>query len=346
MAGRKIKTIGIVSLSSGIAGEPSVRFEVDIGLRRLKEYGLNVKFMPHALKGIDYVAAHPEKRAEDLLQAFRDPGIDMILCAIGGDDTYRLLPYLFDHNELADAVTDKIFLGFSDTTINHLMLHKVGLRTFYGQSFISDICELGPEMHPYTRKYFEELIATGGIREITPSEVWYRERESFTPDQAGKQLPALPNSGFELLQGCPVFSGRILGGCIDSMFDFFDGGRYADMPVLCRKYHLFPDAEDWKGRILLLESSEEKPSPDRYRQALEYLKETGVFEAVSGVLAGKPMDETYAEEYKKLLTEVSARPELPIVFNLNIGHAMPRCIMPFGTEATVDAGRQIIRFAD
>lgn len=22
----------------------------------------------------------------------------MILCAIGGDDTYRLLPYLFDHN--------------------------------------------------------------------------------------------------------------------------------------------------------------------------------------------------------------------------------------------------------
>ena len=201
-------------------------------------------------------------------------------------------------------------------------------------------------MHPYTRRYFEELITTGKIREITPSDVWYRERESFTPDQAGRQLPALPDRGFELLQGPPVFSGKILGGCIDSMYDFFDGERYPDMPVLCRKYHLFPDAEKWKGRILLLESSEEKPTPEKYKEALEYLKGTGVFDAVSGVLAGKPMDETYAEEYKQLLTGVIDRPELPIVFNLNIGHAMPRCIMPFGVDAVVDAEKQVIRFAD
>ncbi len=339
-----IRNVAIVSLSSGIIGESSVRFELEIGLRRLKEYGLNVKFMPHALKGLDYVQAHPEKRAEDLLQAFRDPEIDMILCAIGGDDTYRLLPYLFDHNELADAVTDKVFLGFSDTTINHLMLHKVGLRTFYGQAFFSDLCELGPQMHPYTRKYFEELISTGGIREITPSDVWYEERESFTPDQIGKQLPAKPDHGFELLQGPSVFSGKILGGCIDSLYDFFDGERYKDMPVLCRKYRLFPDAADWKGRILLFESSEERPTPDKYRQALDYLKGTGVFDTVSGILAGKPMNETYTEEYRQLLVKVIDRPELPIVFNLNIGHAMPRCIMPFGVEATVDAEKQVIRF--
>ena len=341
-----IRNVAIVSLSSGIAGEKSVQFEVEIGLRRLKEYGLKVRFMPHALMGEEYVKAHPEKRAEDLLQAFRDPEIDMILCAAGGDDTYRLLPYLFDHQELAKAAADKVFLGFSDTTVNHLMLHKVGLRTFYGQAFLADICELGPDMHPYTRKYFEELITTGRIREITPSDVWYAERESFSPDQIGKQLPARPDHGFELLQGPPVFSGKILGGCIDTMYDFFNGDRYADMPELCRKYRLFPDEKDWKGRILLLESSEEKPTPEQYRQALEYLKETGVFEAVSGVLAGKPMDGTYAQEYRQLLVETIAKPDLPIVFNLNIGHAMPRCIMPFGVDAVVDAERQTIRFAD
>ena len=336
--------VGIVSLSSGILGESFIRFEVEIGLRRLKEYGLHVKFMPNSLQGTDYIQAHPEKRAEDLLAAFRDPEIDMILCAIGGDDNYRLLPYLFDRNELADAVSDKIFLGFSDTTINHLMLHKVGLPTFYGQAFLSDLCELSPEMLPYTRKYFEELISTGTIREITPSDVWYEERRSFAPDQVGEPLTAHPNGGFELLQGPSVFSGKILGGCIDSMYDIFNGERYADMPVLCETYGLFPEAEDWKGRILLLESSEEKPSPEKYRQSLEYLKETGVFEAVSGVLAGKPMDETYAREYRQLLTEVIDRPELPIVFNLNVGHAMPRCIIPFGVHAVVDADRQSIRF--
>ena len=339
-----VKTIAIVSLSSGILGESFIRFEVEIGLRRLREYGLNVKFMPNALKGMEYVKDHPEKRAEDLLEAFRDPEIDMILCAIGGDDTYRLLPYLFDHNELAETVSNKVFLGFSDTTINHLMLHKVGLRTFYGQAFLPDLCELGPEMHPYTRKYFEELIATGSIREIKPSDVWYGERELFSPDQAGKALVPHPNQGFELLQGPARFSGKILGGCIDTIYDMFCGDRYADMPELCRKYHLFPDAQEWKGKILLLESSEEKPAPEKYRKALEQLKNTGVFDAVNGVLAGKPMDETYAEDYKKLLTEVIDRPDLPILFNLNIGHAMPRCIMPFGVEANVDAEQQLIRF--
>ena len=339
-----IRNIAIVSLSRGIVGEPFMQFEVEIGLARMKELGLNVKFMPHALKGLDYVEAHPEKRAEDLLQAFRDPDIDMILCAIGGDDTYRLLPYLFGHNELADAVTDKVFLGFSDTTINHLMLHKVGLRTFYGQAFLPDICELGPEILPYTRQYFEELIRTGSIREIKPSDVWYEQRDSFTPEQVGKQLPVHPDHGFELLQGPSVFSGKILGGCIDSIYDIFDGGRYFDMPVLCKKYHLFPDPEDWEGRILLLESSEEKPAPAKFRRALEYLRGAGVFGAVSGVLVGKPMDNTYAEEYRELLVDVIERPELPVVFNVNIGHAMPRCIIPFGADAVVDVENQVVRF--
>ena len=341
-----IKTVGIVSLSSGILGESRIRFETETGIRRLEEYGLNIKFMPHALMGLDYVKAHPEKRAEDLLLAFHDPEIDMILCAIGGDDTYRLLPYLFDHDELANSVTDKVFLGFSDTTINHLMLHKVGLTTFYGQAFLPDICELSSEMLLYTRKYFEELINTENISEICPSDIWYEERKSFGIDQAGKPLISHPNSGFELLQGPSVFSGKILGGCIDSIYDMFNGDRYADMPVLCKKYHLFPDPEDWKGRILLLETSEEKPSPEKYRKALEYLKQTGVFEAVSGLLVGKPMDETYAQEYRLLLTKVIDRPDLPIVFNLNVGHSVPRCIIPFGINAFVDVNKQVIRFCN
>ena len=341
-----IKTVGIISLSSGILGESRIRFETETGIRRLEEYGLNIKFMPHALMGLDYLKAHPEKRADDLLLAFHDPEIDMILCAIGGDDTYRLLPYLFDHDELANSVTDKVFLGFSDTTINHLMLHKVGLTTFYGQAFLPDICELSSEMLPYTRKYFEELINTENISEICPSDIWYEERKSFGIDQAGKPLISHPNSGFELLQGPPVFSGKILGGCIDSIYDMFNGDRYADMPVLCKKYHLFPDPEDWKGRILLLETSEEKPSPEKYRKALEYLKQTGVFEAVSGLLIGKPMDETYAQEYRLLLTKVIDRPDLPIVFNLNVGHSLPRCIIPFGINAFVDVNKQVIRFCN
>lgn len=339
-----IKNIAIVSLSAGTIGEDFVRHEVEIGIQRLKNFGLTVRFMPHALKGIEYVKNHPDERAADLIQAFQDKEIDMILCAIGGDDTYRLLPYLFEHSELANAVSDKIFLGFSDTTINHFMLHKVGIRTFYGQSFLADLCELGKDMLPYTKKHFEELIATGTIKEIRPSPVWYEERSSFGIDQIGTPLKSHPDHGFELLQGNPVFTGEILGGCIDSMYDMFNPGRYADMPLLCQKYELFPKPEEWAGKILLLESSEEKMSPSKYRKAIEALKEAGIFHVISGILMGKPMDETYTQEYKQILTDVINNPRLPILCNVNIGHAQPRCIIPFGVPATVDANSQVIRF--
>ena len=89
-----VSTIGIVSLSSGVIGEDFVKHEVDLGVQRLKDLGLNPIFLPHSLKGLDFIKEHPEARAEDLIQAFSDDSIDMILCAIGGDDTYRLLPYL------------------------------------------------------------------------------------------------------------------------------------------------------------------------------------------------------------------------------------------------------------
>ena len=342
----EIRNIAIVSLSSGTIGEAFAKHELDIGVKRLHDFGLNVTFMPHALKGIEYVRNHPAERAADLLQALRDPDVDMILCAIGGDDTYRLLPSLFEHEELSEAVSNKVFLGFSDTTINHFMLHKVGMKTFYGQSFLADVCELDKNMLPYTERYFRELIRSGTIREIRPSGIWYESRTQYGIDQIGTPLPSHPDHGFELLQGDPVFSGPILGGCLDSIYDIFHGERYADMPQLCRKYALFPKTEDWAGRILLLETSEEKMPPEKFRKALLSLKETGIFDVISGVLMGKPMDETFAPEYRRILTEIIGRGDLPIVCNLNLGHALPRWILPFGIQATVDAVHQVIRFAN
>ncbi len=339
-----IQTIGIVSLSRGILGEDFLHHELGLGLARLKEFGVRVKFLPHALDGLESLAAHPEHRAQDLLDAFRDPEIDAILCAIGGDDTYRLAPYLFDHDELKNAVTKKPFLGFSDTTLNHFMLHKVGLPTFYGQAFLPDVCELALEMLPYTKRYFEEFLKTGTIREVRPSELWYTSRTDFSPEALGTELPAHKNSGFELLQGPAQFDGEILGGCIDSMYEMFSGWRYGDMPEVCRNYGLFPAKDDWRGKILLMESCEEYMPPETYKKALETLQETGVFDAVSGVLVGKPMDDMYHAEYKKLLVSIIANKELPILCNINVGHAQPRCILPFGVPAHVDADAQVIRF--
>lgn len=338
-----IKTLGIVSLSSGIIGEDFVKHEVDLGLQRLRDLGLEVKFLPHAQKGLDFIKEHPQARAQDLIDAFADDSIDMILCAIGGDDTYRLLPYLFENDQLKQVINQKVFLGFSDTTMNHLMLHKLGIKTFYGQSFLADICELDNDMLPYSQHYFKELIVNGKISEIRPSDIWYEERTDFSENALGTARISHPNSGFELLQGTSQFEGEILGGCLESLYDIFDNSRYQDSKELCEKYQLFPALSDWEGKILLLETSEEKPAPALFRKMLQTLKETGIFEVLNGILVGKPMDETYADDYKKELLNIVGG-DLPVLFNLNIGHATPRAIVPFGVHARVDADKEIITF--
>ena len=325
-----IKNIAIVSLSRGVAGEAFAQHEVEIGLKRLAGYGVNVQFMPNALRGIDYLTTHPEARAADLLQAFRDPEVDMILCAIGGDDTYRLLPYLFDHDKLRKAVTDKIFLGFSDTTVNHMMLHKVGLPTFYGQAFLPDVCELGPAMLPYTERYFAELLRTGTIREVTPSDVWYESRTDFSPSQIGIAPAAHPDDGFQLLQGSPTFSGEILAAAL----------THSTISLMVRDMQICRSSAEnttfsprlRTGRANFAAGNQRRADAARkIPRGFDASQNAGVFRAVNGVLIGKPMDRKCEDVYKQLLVEVIDDPALPVVCNLNIGHAAPRCILPFAS---------------
>lgn len=339
-----IKNIKIVSLSRGTVGEDFVSHELKLGIERLKELNLNFSFSKNALKGIKYLENSPGKRAQDLLEAFKDKDTDLILCAIGGDDTYRLTPYLFKNNELEKVITNKIFLGFSDTTFNHFMLNKLGLVTYYGQSFLADICEMSKDMLSYTKKYFLELIKTGKIKKIKPSKYWYESRTSWDKKYLGTTTKKHLNQGFISLQGNKIFKGKIFGGCFDSIYDMFDNTRYKDTTKIVNDYNLFPSLDYWKNKILLLETSEEKPNPTKFKKGLMFLKKKGLFNVINGILLGKPMDETYFEEYKKILIEVVNNKNLPIVVNINIGHAMPRCIIPFNVDSTVNVNKQEITF--
>ena len=126
---KKGDTIAVVSLSRGVLGEDFCKHQLKIGTERLEKMGLNVIFMPNSLKGLKYIEEHPEKRAEDLKEAFRNPEIKGILCAIGGIDGYKIFPYLMEDEEFKKIVLEnpKIFTGFSDTSVHHMMFHRLGL---------------------------------------------------------------------------------------------------------------------------------------------------------------------------------------------------------------------------
>ena len=298
---RKGDKVAIVSLSSGMLGEAFCSHNIEIGVKRLREYGLEPSFMPNSLKGIEYLKANPKARA-------------------------------------------KVFTGFSDTTINHLMFYKLGLSTYYGPNFICDLAEISDEMLPYSKKAFESYIEGNEYREITSSEIWYQERTDFSKEAVGtERIPHKEEHGFELLQGKDYFEGRLLGGCLESLYDILTTTRYENEKAVCEKYGLFPDIAEWKEKILFIETCEEKPVPEQFEKEVAMIKKKGVFDVVSGVLVGKPQDEEYYEEYKDILVKVVNNPDLPIVYNVNFGHATPRCVLQYGAMARVDMKQKKIK---
>lgn len=123
---------------------------------------------------------------------------------------------------------------------------------------------------------------------------------------------------------------------MESLYDILTGTRFEDEKEICEKYGLFPSKEEWTGKILFIETCEEKPVPELFEKEVNALKDKGVFDAVNGVLVGKPQDETYYQEYKDVLKKVIGNEKLPIVYNVNFGHAAPRCALQYGFLARVD----------
>ncbi len=336
---KKGDKIAIVSLSRGILGKSSCKHELDIGIKRLQEFGLEPVIMPNSLKDLKYLEEHPEERASDLKQAFMDTSIKGIITAIGGNDTYKLIPYLIEDEEFKEAVKNhpKIFTGFSDTTNNHLMLNRLGLSTFYGPCFLVDIAELDSEMLPYTQEYFEKFFKNEESFEISSSPIWYNDRESYGISEVGKpRIAHNETHGYETLNGNGIITGKLYGGCIESLYDAMTGATYSDEPLIYEKYQIFPSNEEWQEKILFLETSEERPTPDMLETMLLEFKNRGILSLVKGVIVGKPIDELYYEEYKNVYKSVFADLTTPVLYNVNFGHSVPRCILPYNAETTID----------
>jgi len=330
-------TVAIVSLSSGMGGDPAFIHRYKIGKQRLEtEFGLNVVTMPNALKGIEYLDNHPEARAADLMAAFKDDSIKAIICMIGGDDTVRLLEYIdFD----VIKRNPKIFMGFSDTTANHFMMHKAGLVSFYGPSILASFAE-NVAMHDYAKHYIQSVLFKPVAElPIEPSPVWTSEFLEWADEANNKVQRAMTkdNRGYELLQGEGIAKGRLLGGCID-VFPMIMGTK------------IWPIPQEWDDTILFLETSQDFPSPNDVKYILRGIAAQGIISRISGILFGKPINEKYYEEYKQVLLQVmgkeAKRPDLPILYNINFGHASPICILPYGIMAEINCSKKSLRLLE
>lgn len=329
---KKGDKIAVVSLSWGGLGDECFLHKYHIAKERLEnEFGLEVVCMPHALAGSEFVAAHPELRAKDLMDAFADNTIAGIFCAIGGDDTIRILPYI-DFSMIRD--NPKIFMGYSDSTINHFMMYKAGLVSFYGPSVM---CEFGEyvKMFDYTKRAVEDVLFGKWERySLLSSEVW-ADDDILWQESNQNMLHTLKKEvhGYEVINGTGTARGHLLGGCIDVF-------------MMAIGTSIWPSLDAWKDSILFVETSEDKPSPDFITWTFRNLAAQGILKVIRGIIVGKPQGETYYEEYKSAITQVVAEEEhlweLPIFYNVNFGHAKPIGVIPYGIMAELNCQSKTI----
>lgn len=332
---KKGDKIAIVSLSWGGLGDKELIHKFYIAKERLeKDFGLEVVTMPNALKGSEFVYNHPELRAKDLMDAFLDKNINGIFCAIGGDDSVRILPYI--NYEIIKS-NPKIFMGYSDTTVSHFMMYKAGVVSYYGPSVM---CEFGEyvKMFDYTKNAINNILFKDTTNyEIKSSDVWSNDFVSWKEENRDIAKKLLKEEHYyEVINGKGVIRGRLLGGCIDVF------------PMILET-EIWPKAEEWKNKILLIETSDEKIPPEYLLYYLRNLGAQGILSRINGIIVGKPQSEKYYEEYKKMYIKVVKEfncEDLPILYNVNIGHAYPTGLLPLGVEYEVDYDKKSIKIVD
>ena len=118
-------TIGLLSVSNPVNDE-----EREICIQVVEALGFRTVCGESLFGGRGYLAATDEIRARDVNRMFADPTIDGIFCVRGGEGANRL-PELIDLETVRRH--PKVFLGYSDVTVLHLMFGGAGeLCTFYG----------------------------------------------------------------------------------------------------------------------------------------------------------------------------------------------------------------------
>lgn len=327
--------VAAITLSWGGPGAFPYRFE--IGKKRLEEiFDLQVIPTKHAIKSADWIYKNPNARADDLINAFLDPGIKGIISTIGGDDSIRLIPFV-DLNILRQ--NPKIFLGYSDTTITHFMCLKAGLRSFYGPAIMTAFAE-NVEMHDYTVQGIRTNLFSNEIVGEIPknTEGWTTELLDWS-NQSNQNIKRVLNSPKDwnfIGDTQKIVQGRLIGGCLESL-EFIKGTE------------LWPDVSIWNEAILFLETSEEGIAPTVVRRFMRNLAAQNILKRIKGILFSKPggkdMTADQFPEYDQALLSVFdeyALPYIPIVTGMDFGHSDPIWTLPYGALTEINPIKKTI----
>ncbi|WP_435347648.1 S66 family peptidase [Haloarchaeobius sp. HRN-SO-5] len=335
-------SVAVVAPASNSAAEfPHV---YELGLSRMREeFDLEPVEYPTATKDAEWLYDNPEARAQDVMDAFRDPDVSAVVANIGGNDQIRMLKHL-DPDVLREHPTR--FYGWSDNTNLALFLWNLGIVSYYGGSTLLEYAMDG-EMFDYTVEYLGRALFDDAVGE-------WEAADRFT-DQAGNWVDPRslefprevePADGRTWTGGDDTVEGRIWGGCWEILDQWFVQDEW------------LPSVDDLDGCILAVETSEEIPHPGMVAGWFRALGERGYLRAFDGVLVGRATARNhteagdnprhrrveYREQQREAIESVVAEynPDAPVVFDCEFGHTYPTCPIPIGGEARIDPGNETL----
>lgn len=332
----KNDTVATISLSWGGAGMFKDRY---LYAKKLFEqtFGVKVIESPHSLCSPDELYNHPEWRLQDLMWAFENDEVKAVLTTIGGDDTIRLLSLMNGTHFETMRKHPKIFMGMSDTTVNHFMCLKAGLSSFYSPALMFGYAENGGIPDYIVKNTEKSLFSTEPIGTLTPSKDFIVQKIPFDDFQTIRCR--ISAESWRFIQGSTKASGRLIGGCID-VLNLINGTS------------LWPKIDEWENVVLFIETSEEKPSADQLSYWLRNFGAQGILSKLSGILFARPGGEFSAQKVEKqnqyiahytdydvailkVLREYNCT-EIPVVTNMDFGHTVPQLILPYGALCEID----------
>lgn len=271
------------------------------------------------------MSAPAEARVDDLHQAFLDDEVAVVLAGIGGNHSNQLLP-LLDYDLIRQH--PKVFQGYSDITVLQWALAKhSGLSTFYGPALVPELGEF-PQVLPHTDRYLRAAWFGDEAISYEPSDTWTDELLDWnTKADLTRPRELRENDGWITIREGAA-SAPLLGGCLETICWHLKGSTAWLDPA---------------GAIVFLEMSEEAPSPADVDGYLTDLEQLGVFEAAAALVFARPYG-YMPEDMEALWGVVARRTEasgLPVLANVEAGHADPMVTLPLGAEAELDAGNRV-----
>ncbi|WP_354643314.1 S66 family peptidase [Kitasatospora camelliae] len=322
--------VAIISPSAGLPGLFPLPYE--LGLRRLVEdFGLTpVEYPTTRLMGAD-----PRARAADIHAAFTDPDIKAVIASIGGDDQIAVIPHL--DGELLRA-NPKPFFGYSDNT--NLLHHLAGLG-IVGYHGGTVMCQFGRPgaMDPLTADSVRAALFTSGPYELTAASRIVEENGRWEdPATFEAELATEPAPGWTWHRPDRVVEGTSWGGCVEIVAWLLMADRGIG-PV-----------EDYAGRVLFLETSEELISSAEVYYTLRSMGERGLLRQFPALLMGRAMAwshqrhndaaarERHRAEQRAAVLRALAEyaPDTMAVFDVDLGHTEPQLVIPYGGRIRVD----------